>query len=66
MDQTKTEKRGGKRPNSGPKKKNVERVRISFVVLKDQAEELKKQIKELIKNERRVHTVLWYPTAHTE
>lgn len=50
MEKTKTEKRGGKRPNSGPKKKNVERVRISFVVLKEKSEELKKQIKELIKN----------------
>lgn len=41
MEQTKTEKRGGKRPNSGPKKKS-ERVRISFVVLKEKSEELKK------------------------
>ena len=51
MLETKTEKRGGKRPNSGPKKKNIKRVRISFVVQEDQAEELKKQIKALIKNE---------------
>ena len=46
-----TKKRGGKRPNSGRKKINVERVRISFIVIKDKAEMLKKQIKNLIQNE---------------
>lgn len=48
MKETKTEKRGGKRPNSGPKKKDVERVRISFVVLKSKVSELKILIKDLI------------------
>ena len=47
MEQTKTEKRGGKRPNSGPKKKldKEEYKRVSITIHKS----LIKKLKELIK-----------------
>lgn len=45
-----TEKRGGKRPNSGPKKKDKsELIRISFVLHKSLASKAKELIKELKK-----------------
>lgn len=54
MEQTKTEKRGGKRPNSGRKAKDKsELIRISFVIHKNLADKAKQLIINL-KNGRNI------------
>jgi len=61
INETKTEKRGGKRPNSGPKKKDrSELIRISFVIHKSLVSKAKELIKQLKKEEKSTRTKYIY------